>query len=119
MKQFFTILQGDKSLYFFAIAVSILLSYWINSHQILINPDAICYLLSAKAVESGIHGAMQLCGQANWPFYSIFIYGFAYLTHLDYTIAAYVLDGILSFLSVITFILIVKELGGSRSVLWI
>lgn len=106
-------------LYFFAISASILLSFWINWHETVINTDAICYLLSAEMVSNGVSSAMHLCGQAKWPFYSILIYGLAHTVHVSFTLAAYLLDGIFSLFSVLFFILIVKELGGSQRILWL
>src|SRR5688500_18465474 len=104
----------DSYVFLFAITISILLSSLANDHQTIINPDAICYLLSAKEVgHTGIKGAMHLCGQAQWPFYPILIYSFAKYFHLSYLSAACVLDGFFSLLTVSTFIFIVKELGGS------
>ncbi|RDI48112.1 hypothetical protein [Aquicella lusitana] len=119
MKQLPAFERHDALLYVFAIAASILLSSWIGHRETVINTDAICYLLSAQIMaESGIKGAMQLCGQAHWPFYSALIYGFVRLSHLTYTSAALVLNGFFSLISVTAFIFIVKALGGSRRVMW-
>lgn len=110
----------DSYVFFFAISASILLSFLANYHQTIINPDAICYLLSAKEVGySGMKGAMHLCGQAQWPFYPVLIYSFAKYFHLSYLSSAYILNGIFSLLTVLTFMMIVKELKGSSSVLWL
>jgi hypothetical protein len=112
--------QRNSAVYIIAILVSAVLSYWVNSHEAVINPDAICYLLSAEEVgKSGLHAAMHLCPQAMWPFYSALIFAFAKLTHFSYQNAAFVLDGILSAVSVGFFIAIIKELGGSRRVMWL
>lgn len=112
--------QREKSLYLIVVLASVCLSFFLAYRETVINPDAICYLLSAEAVgKSGIFGAMQLCGQAKWPFYSVLIYQFVQLTHFSYAVAAYVLNGFFSLVSVIAFISIVKELGGSRRVLWL
>lgn len=109
----------QSAVYLFAIAVSLLLSLWIDYHESIINPDAVCYLMSAEAFgQLGLKGAMHLCGQAKWPFYSALIYGLVQVTHLSYSSAAYLLDAFFSALSVSMFILIVKELGGSRRLLW-
>jgi hypothetical protein len=105
--------------YLFAGCLSILLSAFINLRESVINPDAICYLLSAAAVADSINAAMQLCGQATWPFYSVLIYTIARLTHLSYQNAAYILDGCFTLLSVLTFIAIVAELGGKRVALYL
>lgn len=110
----------ERFIYFSAIAASVLLSFWINYRETVINPDAICYLISAESVgKLGVKGAMHLCGQAIWPFYSVLIYSFVQLTHLSYTLTAYLLDAFFSLISVLTFILIVKELGGSKRVMWL
>lgn len=111
--------QRNYLLYFFAISASILLSFWIDWHETVINSDAICYLLSAETVGNSISSAMHLCGQAKWPFYSVLIYSLVQITHLSYTFSAYVIDGFFSLCSVVLFILIVKELGGSKRVLWL
>lgn len=112
--------QRELFLYLFAILTSVLLSFWIDYRETVINPDAICYLLSAESVgKLGVSGAMQLCGQAKWPFYSVLVYGLVQISHLTYPAAAYILDAVFSLLSVLAFILIVKELGGSRRVLWL
>ena len=110
----------ENFVYLFAICASILLSLWISSHQVIINPDAICYISSAEIIgKSGLQAAMQLCGQAKWPIYSILIYGLAHVSHFSYPIAAYTLNGFFSLISIVLFILVVKELGGSQRVLWL
>lgn len=112
--------EKESTVYFFAILASLLLSFWLGYSESVINPDAICYLLSAETLgTSGLKAAMQLCGQAKWPFYSILIYGFAKLAHCSYLFSAYFLDALFSALSVFIFIRIVKELGATRSVLWL
>ena len=113
-------IQHKRAIYFFAVLASALLSLWIGYREEVINTDAICYLLSAQIIgETGIRGAMHLCGQAKWPFYSALIYGFVQISHLPYFIAAYLLNGFFSILSVTMFVLIVKELGGSQRMLWL
>lgn len=112
--------ERESMVYVVAIVASLLLSLGIGYRESVINPDAICYLLSAESVGSqGIRGAMQLCGQAKWPFYSVLIFGFVQLTHFSYLVSAYLIDALCSALSVFMFIRIVKELGGSLSVLWL
>ncbi|HLB43224.1 MAG TPA: hypothetical protein VJN02_10360 [Gammaproteobacteria bacterium] len=112
--------QREGFIYFFAICVSSLLSLGIANHQEIINPDAICYLTSAEEIgKSGLHAAMQICGQAKWPIYPLLIYGLAQISHCSYSAAAYLLNGLFSLISVVAFILITKELGGSRRILWL
>lgn len=103
-----------------AAVVSLVLSLWISSQQVIINPDAICYLKSASvAGESGVRSAMALCGQASWPFYSIVISYFSKLSFLSMLAAANMLDAIFTMISVLTFIAMIGQLGGSRRVLWL
>lgn len=112
--------SNEKHIYIIAILISLLLSFWIDARESLINPDAICYLSSAESIgKHGIQGAMNLCGQARWPFYSLLIYYFVQVSQLPYSIAAYTIDSIFSFISVFFFILIVKELGGTKRILWL
>ena len=108
------------SLYGVAGVVSLLLSCWIALHQVIINPDAICYLLSANEIgQSGIHAAMNFCGQASWPFYSALIFLFAKFSFLSLTASAYILNAVFSLISVLSFIAIVQALGGNRRMLWL
>lgn len=103
-----------------AVLVSMGLSAWLNCREVVINPDAICYLLSAEKMGTGgLSAAMNLCGQAKWPFYSLLIYGLVRVANFSYPVAAYLLDGFFSVLSVFFFILIVKQLGASKRVLWL
>src|SRR5260221_14698638 len=101
MRYGFEVPPRTSTLFIFTFLLSILMSAWLGYRETVINPDAICYLLSAKMVgTNGIHPAMQLCDQARWPFYATLIYGFVHLTHLSYSLSAYLLDGIFSLLSV-------------------
>lgn len=111
--------QNESCLFITAGLLSLILTLWISSSQNIVNPDAICYLMSAQVfTEHGLKAAMNLCGQAKWPFYSMLIAGTAYLTDLTYTTSAYCLDGLFSLITVTMFILIVKELGGSLRIMW-
>jgi len=95
--------------YSIAALFSILFSLWAAIKTSVINPDGICYLYSAAAMER-FTIALHLCDQAKWPFYSILIFGFTKLTHLSFTVSAYFLDGFFSLISIITFIAIVNTL---------
>lgn len=113
-------MANNKSIYLFAALTSILLSTWVAWREVIINPDAICYLQSAAVVGAGgLRKAMNLCGQAQWPLYSVLIYFLSYFTHLTLMTSAYVLDALFSVISVITFISIIRQLGGSKRVLWL
>ncbi|VVC76459.1 hypothetical protein AQUSIP_17720 [Aquicella siphonis] len=110
----------ENQIYFIAFLTSLLISACIDYRDSVINPDGICYLLSAQMVGSApIKEVMQLCPQSQWPFYSTLIFAFVKLTHLSFPMAAYLLNGLFSLISVMMFICIVRELGGSGRVLWI
>ncbi len=106
--------------FYVAIFASILLSFWLDYRETVINPDAICYLLSAQSISlQGIKGAMQLCNQARWPFYPMLIHALAETSHLSYVASAYLLNAFFSLITVTAFMLIVKQLGASRRILWL
>ncbi len=114
------LMQRDFLPYYVAIFASLLLSFWLDYRETVINPDAICYLLSAKSISTiGIKGAMQLCNQARWPFYPFLIHAFAQITLFSHLISAYILNALFTLLTVTSFILIVKILGGNRRTLWL
>jgi hypothetical protein len=115
------IIRGHESLvYIVAFIGSILLSVGIGYRESIINPDGICYLLSAQLIGTiPLKEVMHFCPQAQWPLYSMLIYGFAQISHLTFPVAASVLNSGFSLLSVLAFILIIKELGGTRQVLWL
>lgn len=111
--------KENTAIYFFSIFASLLLSLWLCHREAVINRDAICYLLSAQTMgQGGLKAAMHLCGQASWPFYSSLIYLFTKLSHFSYTATAFGLDACLTSLSVLGFLLIVKELGANQRILW-
>jgi hypothetical protein len=117
MKNSLAELLQTRKLYLLAGIASLLLSAAISSQQHVINPDAICYLLSAQEVgQSGVGGAMHLCGQASWPFYSLLIYFFSQLGYFTPTTIAYGLDAVFTLISVLSFIAIVELLGGARMI---
>jgi hypothetical protein len=101
-----------STIYILAAFFSVICSLWISNREAVINSDAICYLQSAATMKEGIHVAMDLCGQAKWPLYSLLIAGFVKVTHLPYVTAAYILNGFFSLLTVLAFISIVNFLAG-------
>lgn len=115
-----SLLQREPILYSIAIVSSFFLSYWIGSHETVINPDGICYLYSAEEVgKSGLKAAMHLCPQAIWPFYSALIYAVSLISPFDIATNAFMLDSIFEALSVTMFIAMVQSLGGTRRVMWL
>lgn len=110
----------ERQIYVIAVLISIFLSCLINYESTVINPDGICYLLSAQEMGvSSLKQAMQLCSQSRWPLYSGLIYSLAQIGHISYSLSAYLLNGCFSLISVIAFIAITKELGGTRRVMWL
>lgn len=110
-------LLQTRALYLLAGLTSLLLSAWISSQQHVINPDAICYLMSADEVgRGGVSSAMHLCGQASWPFYSVLIHFFSQFGDYAPTTIAYSLDAVFTLISVLSFIAIVHLLGGARMI---
>lgn len=105
--------------YIAATVISLILSIWAAFKSAVINPDAICYVLSAESLKTdSVSSIMHLCAQAQWPFYSYLIYLVSSFTHLSYVASAYTLNGLFSLLSVLFFIKIVETLGGSLRTLW-
>lgn len=103
-----------------ALLGSVLLSCWFAMNDTVINPDGMCYLLSAQLMGSGsLSDVMHLCPQSKWPLYSGLIYSLSQFSHLSLFASAHIWDGIFSLMSVGTFILLVKEMGGSKPVLWL
>lgn len=113
------ITRQHGTIYFTGIMISILLSCWAGIREVVINPDAICYLQSAQSMSMGISYAAHLCDQAHWPFYSAFIYLVATFTKISYTTSAYLLDGLFSLISVVSFVGIIQCLKGNTRTLWL
>ncbi len=113
-------LANQKGIYYFAAISSLLLSAWIAYRETIINPDAICYLQSAAIVGAGgLRKAMNLCVQAQWPFYSVLIYFLSAFTQLPLLVSAYSLDAVFTAMTVVVFLALVCQLGGSRRVVWL
>jgi len=111
---------SHQQVYIFAILTSVLLSLLIGYRDSVINPDGICYLMGAEMLGShSLRDVMHLCPQSQWPFYSTLIYAFAQISHVSYGLSAQLLNGLLSLVSVITFVSIVKLLGANQRVLWL
>ena len=111
--------RKSGSVYLFAVIFSVLLSILASIKNVLINPDAICYLQSAETMKMGLSAAMHLCDQAKWPFYSALIYSLASVTKLSVYYSASILNGIFALISVVTFIGIIQFLTPSKRILWL
>jgi hypothetical protein len=115
------LIEKNKTGIVFIVAgfISILLSFYINVRESVINPDAICYLQSAENMKFGLYAGIRVCDQAKWPLYSLIIHYFSTLTHFSVETAAYILDGLFSLISVLTFISIVRFISPSIRILWL
>lgn len=112
--------KSPFAIYCFAALSSLLLSAWVAYREVLINPDAICYLQSAAVIGAGgLRKAMNLCPQAQWPFYSFLIFILSYSTHFPAQLSAYLWDGLFTAISVVSFIAITRQLGANQRVLWL
>ncbi len=110
--------SGRVRLYYFVAAImSLLLSAWISTRETVINPDGICYLMSAQAFDvMSFSQVMQLCPQSGWPFYSWLIHAVMSLTGASALASANSIDAFFSLISVLAFMGLVQCLGGSKRV---
>lgn len=105
-------------IYAIAGLVSILLSCWISARELVINPDGICYLMSAEALQTlSLSQVMHLCAQAGWPFYSWLIHSIMVVTGFSSLVSANIIDGFFSLMTVLTFMALIEVLGGNKRVL--
>jgi len=113
------IINSAYTIYGVAAIASILLSLWINTHTVLLNPDAICYLQSAETIhDQGLLAAISLCDQSQWPFYSLLIAGGVKVTTFSYEHTAIILNSLFSLLTVLIFIRIVSLFNDKKSICW-
>lgn len=113
------LMDSKYAVYLIAAFVSVLLSFWVSSNIVVLNPDAICYLQSAQTVHQGMSAVMSLCDQSKWPFYSVLIAGVVALTKTSYANAAYLLNGLFSLLTVLVFIRIIAFFTDKNRVHWL
>lgn len=98
-------------LYVSAILLSGILTAFAVSHRSVLNADGLCYLLSAEQfTQSGLKQAMQLCGQAAWPFYSVLLAMIARVSTLPLEHTAFVLNAMFDATSVLFFVMIIRVL---------
>ena len=112
------ILLDKKSyIYFVSIVISFLLTAICIYHYPVFNVDGSLYLRSADVyLHKGLGEAMHLY---NWPLYYLTIAWTSNLTGLSILNSAYLLNYLFSALTVITFVALIGELGGSKKILWI
>lgn len=95
-----------------AIIASCILSGIILAQHQPFNIDGIIYLAAAQTfLSNGLHAAMAIYP---WPFYSVLIATTAKFSHLSLEHSAYLLNTLLNTATILSFIALVKILGGSR-----
>lgn len=98
--------------------LSVILSVWISGRELVINPDGICYLMSADALQVfSVSQVMHLCAQAGWPFYSWLIHAVMMVTGASSLVAANSLNALFDLITVLTFMKLIEFLGGSKRLL--
>jgi len=116
------LVNSQRLIYVTAISLSVMISLFITLSIDVINPDGVCYLLSAETMEDGLRQATKVCDQAGWPLYAWLIAKTVSITHLSDIHAAFLLNTLLSTCSVWFFILIVQTLskpGQQIKLLWL
>lgn len=98
-------------LYLSAILISFFFTVLAVNNRSVINPDGLCYVLSAEHyAQYGLKQAMQFCGQASWPFYSVILSLTAKVTTVSMEHAAFILNGIFDAATIILFAMIIRLL---------
>ena len=100
------------NIYFWASLASIGITFIMLAYNQPFDVDGIG-LLKAAAVFTH-HGIKQAMSVYRWPFYPILIALVANIFHLSLLHSAYFLNTVLDTVTVVLFIMLVKELGGTR-----
>lgn len=103
--------NSQKYLLSLAVLLNFLVTYLSLLHQQPFNVDGIIYLNTAQAyLDHGFKAAVTIYP---WPFYSILIAITSKMTHLPLLHAGVLLTAVLTSLIVVSYILLIKELGGT------
>jgi hypothetical protein len=98
----------------YAALASLALSAWCVFIGNVLNNDSVLYLRSAELLTRGEwHAAVLLY---KWPFYSILIALVHQLTGFSFEYAAHALNAVLTALTVVMFVSLVREVGGDSKV---
>ena len=107
----------DRHLLWVAVTGSLLLSLWAYYADDVINNDGIGYV---RAAEEFARGEWRYAVQTyKWPFYSGFIALTSLASGISLEKSALLLNAVFFVLLVISFVTVVRVLGGGRAVLWI
>jgi hypothetical protein len=98
----------------YAALASLVLSAWCVFIGNVLNNDGVLYLRAAELLTRGEwHAAVAVY---KWPFYSVLIALVHQLTGLTFEYAGYALSAVLTALTVVMFISLVREVGGDGKV---
>jgi hypothetical protein len=99
----------------YLLALAVILNFLVTCISLLhkqpFNVDGIIYLNTAQAyLDHGFKAAVAIYA---WPFYSILIALTSHITHLPLLQAGVLLTAFLTSILVVTYVLLIKELGGT------
>lgn len=99
-----------RATYLLGFLISLFFSF-VALKNVVINPDGLCYVLSAEKFQMGsLKEAMGFCTQANWPFYAILLAVISPLLHLSLEQSAYLLNAIFDAGIIIVFMMVLRLL---------
>lgn len=102
------------NIYLWAGFLSLVLTFVMLSYNEPFDPDGLNYLKTAELLAA--HNFKAAFNTYNWMFYPILIVFTSKITTLSFLHAAYLLNAILDAATVLLFIALIKELGGSRKI---
>ncbi len=98
-----------------AIGISLLLSVWCIYIDPVINNDGFLYILIADTVQEGNYS--NAFNIYRWPFYSFMIAGLSSFAGFSAELTAYIFNALLIIVLILSYLSIVKLLGGDHRVL--
>jgi hypothetical protein len=109
------LLRFLRDIRFSVVLLSVAFSLWALLQNSVINRDGTLYIHVASRVAAGEW--REAFALYNWPFYSMLIAGTSALTGLGLEAAAHCLNALSFVVISVTFVSLVKQLGGGRKVL--
>ena len=109
-------LTRDRTLLLTAAGGSLLISCWLILSNDVINRDGVRYVAAAEAIAAGnLQGAFDAFP---WPFHAALMAAVHVVTGLSAEMSGYLLIPPLHLLVVFAFLAILREMGGTKPVLW-
>lgn len=104
-----------QNIHLYAVAASVILSFWAIYVDNVINDDGTLYIRTAALIsQNNWHGALSLF---KWPLYPALISYTSQTTGLGLEHAAFLLNIVLTAVIVVCFIELVRELGGDNKII--